>query len=152
MPRRNTSTKKRVVAISPKRPIDKQLISINNTWPTAQSDLAMYTATFPCTVTGLRWEIVLGSNAGAPVSIKWVIARTKDGLAAGTIGTNPFFTPEVEVMAAGVATVAAGQNMTMADSTKTMRKLQNGDKLHFSYIATATNIVGSVLIQFFVKS
>lgn len=151
---RRYSNKKRVVAIQQKRPIDKQLLNYAGAWAVTQTNTTLYTATFPATITGLRWELnITNASTTTVYGAKWAIVRVKDGLSPSTIGTNgTLYSPESEVMAAGTIQLAPARSELYNGDTKTMRKLQNGDKLYLCTIADSTNITANTLIQFFVKS
>lgn len=155
-------SRRTVVQTSTKRPVDKKLITVGQALTASQINNTIYTATFPGTVTGLRWDIAISSeNTDGATSQKcyWVIARVKDGIAAGNMSVSPagsnLYTPEQEVLAFGVHNLGinTGDNSDrLSGSTKTMRKLMGGDKLVFSILGGNTNMVCEGVIQFFIKS
>lgn len=143
-----------------KRPIDKQLIFVSQAVATAQDSTILYTATFPCTMTGLRWDVSALGNVTAATTIVWLIVIVRDGLTIPTLSTTDaatIFHPEQDVLSFGVGLVAdldAGvgniqQHWT--GDTKTMRKLQGGDRLIFLSICTSNTGVLAAGVQFFLK-
>lgn len=145
-----------------KRPIDKQLISIESTIGTAQASTDLYTTTYPGTMVGLRWDITSVNLSTGIVRIWWAIVVNREGIAASNMSTSnasTFYAPESDVLAFGcsyiVGSAATGGPMTrnFEGSTKAMRKLMAGDKLRFITLADVASSVGMVgEIQFFVKS
>lgn len=152
----------RVMQVSAKRPIDKALINVTQTVTSSQTSTTLTTATFPCTLTGLRWSCSLSGNATAGTAVYWAIIRLQDGLAASTLATSDgsdLYTPEQEVLAFGVAQLADSDGGTGSatynfdGSTKTMRKLMGGDSIRL--ITLSTTAAGAALrgtVQFFCKS
>ncbi len=143
-----------------KRPIDKNLKVVAFTGIDAtQQNVTVFTATFPCTITGIRWNFDALADAGtASGGCTWVLQVVKDGLAAQAISTSggaDLITPEVNIVAFGSAltTGDTGSSKNFDGSTKTMRKMMGGDLLIFSAVGQATNttrIFGAV--QFFCKT
>lgn len=168
MPKTSKSGKSRgVVTTRTRRPIDKSIRTIRNATTSAQQNHELMTATFPGTVTGLRWRInarsLETSAADSLNDLLWAIVVVEDGLNPSTIAfpalsTTPgnLYQPEQNVLAWGVLpiTFEAGVTWDIGD-TKTMRKLKNGDKLFFSYTAANTtdnNATVNGAIQYFYKS
>lgn len=153
----------RVMQTVAKRPIDKSLLAVNSTANTSQTALALTTATFPCTVTGLRWDLnYLHTITTGNATVFWSIVVVHDGLSPSTMSTSnggDMYTPEQDVLAFGVlcgADADAGTGNIQAKSignTKTMRKLKAGDSLQLLVLSSAANS-GSFIgaIQFFCKS
>ncbi len=143
-----------------KRPIDKNLKVVAFTGITAtQQNVTVFTATFPCTITGIRWSLDALADAGtASGGCSWCIQVVKDGLSAQAISTSggaDFITPEVNCVAfgAGLSTGDKGSPKSYDGNTKTMRKMMGGDLLVFSAVGQATNttrIFG--VVQFFCKT
>jgi len=151
------------VATRSKRPIDKDLIGVILTnVGTTQRTTVLKTATFPCTLTGLRWSFTFVSPLTTDhVQGMWVIMVLPDGEAINTIALSDGATiiaPEQQVMAFG-SVVAADADLqgpvvqVIEGSTKTMRKLRVGDVLQFGIICTA-GTAGRIrgAIQFFCKT
>ncbi len=147
-----------------RRPIDKDLIGVVITNAgTTQRTTTLKTATFPCTVTGLRWSLsFLNLTTTDSVQGIWVIVLVQDGEAINTISISDAATilsPEQNILAfgaIGMMDADTGQGPTgllVEGSTKTMRKLKAGDVLQFACIMTAgsTNRIRGA-IQFFCKS
>ncbi len=144
-----------------KRPVDKVMINISKTGVDAtQVTTTLVTATFPCTVVGLRWDISLIVDAGsAPGDYAWAIIILRDGFTQKTISLSDggtFYAPEQDciVFARGInQQVDIGSGKHYNGSTKSMRKLMGGDKLIFLAVGVATQttrIAG--VIQFFCKT
>lgn len=164
--RQRTSTSSNVTRRA-KRPIDKALVNLETTnVVAAQQAVVLYAAaTFPGTITGLRWSIVgvrSGGTANTLGRFKWAIAVIPAGTVASTISmasAATMYSPEQNVLAFGVgatwnSNVGNGDDMIMFEgSTKAMRKLRAGDALHFLVFGTATerhDVTGTV--QFFYKT
>lgn len=145
------------------RPIDKSLKVVSQVVTTSVVATTLKTTTFPCTLVGLRWNFALQiAVTTADSDAWWAIIIVKDGRAAATPSTSngaDFYTPEQDVMAFGHLQVRdsdVGQGpgvMTTIGTTKTMRKLMDGDLLQFitiSSVAVSGNLNG--IIQFFCKT
>mgnify|MGYP000332636614 FL=1 len=146
-----------------KRPVDKALIVVNKTGvggTRVNTDLV--TATFPCTITGLRWSMGVQPDGSTGTGrILWAVVVLRDGGTLGTMSVSDagtVYTPEQDVMVFGASsllpnTSTINQAVQFEGSTKTMRKLMGGDKLVF--IAIGENINTAELFgvfQFFCKS
>lgn len=140
-----------------KRPIAKQLIVISKTAVSAQVTTTLITATFPCTITGLRWVVSAAADAGTAFSqMSWAIVKVTDGNTPNTLsGTDgaTFYAPEQDVLAFGKSIIMPGNVVhphNDSGSTKTMRKLQAGDQVFFLVASEATNTIEvQGVIQFF---
>lgn len=145
-----------------KRPIDKQLIVINDSMTAGtQESTTLTTATFPCTVTGIRWDISATSTISGLTQVWWAIVLVKDGNSANNFATSDgssFYQPEQNVLAFGVAICgdadgnSGNLQQRMEGSTKTMRKLMAGDKLQVVYVATNFDASLTGIVQFFCKT
>ncbi len=145
-----------------RRPTDKELIFVNQTATTANVTTTMKTATFPCTVVGLRWDFIMEALVTTNSTISWIIVIVRDGNAANTISQSngaDMYTPEQDVMAFGTVHVVAndetGGNMNahIQGQTKTMRKMQQGDLLQFISLSnTVSSAAVRGVVQFFCKS
>ncbi len=143
------------------RSIDKKVVTVlKPAQDGTQSSTTLVTATFPCTIVGLRWDLTFASGAGTGnASFGWAIVLNKDGLTEDTLATSDratYYNPEENLIVYGRGTNCPfdkGGSTTRYDgSTKSMRKLQGGDKLMFITIGEATNtteVQGA--IQFFCK-
>jgi len=144
------------------RPIDKELIAVNLSVTTTQMDTVLKTTTFPGTVVGLRWSMSARSVVTAAQRVDWAIVTTEDGNTVNNIGTSnagDFYTPEQNVLAFGSMQLEASNstagpsNFMWEGSTKTMRKLKQGDTLEFTIISTnATGASIDGVVQFFFKT
>jgi len=142
------------------RPIDKELKAISQeTIAGSQVETALKTTTFPGTIVGLRWSFGVAQDAGTTASqLFWAIVVLPDGVSASTIAISDgadMYTPEQHVLAFG-ATMNTGVDVNTVQfegTTKTMRKLKQGDKLVWIALAEATNTwAAHGTIQFFFKT
>lgn len=154
----------RAVPLSRTTRVDKKLKAISKvTMGTTQVVTVLLTATFPCTITGLRWNLsFINVLTTGNVTYRWCIVRVKDGVTVSTTSltdAGDFYTPEQEVLAFGVGLLADTDGTTgprihtIEGSTKSMRKLMGGDTLQFlatSDTAAAISIKG--IIQFFCRT
>lgn len=149
--------------VSQKRPIDKSLIVINKSAvDSTQVSTDLVTATFPCTITGLRWNLTpISASAAGDAIVQWAIILVKDGNSANTMASSDgstLYEPEQNVLSWGMSALsetdeAGHQNYTFEGDTKTMRKLMGGDKLVLIVRgATGTTFDFSGCVQFFCKS
>ncbi len=146
-----------------RRPIDKKIVRVQKDAIAAATQVTtdLFTATFPCTVVGLRWDLhSVDATAGAVSEIDWAIVILREGITASTISTSDggnMYIPEQNVLAWG--TMARTNDLEGSfkweGATKTMRKLMGGDKLTIAirnnHASDAhTTVYGAV--QFFCKS
>lgn len=145
---------------SSRRNLDKKLIAIAQTVTTTQQATVLFTSTFPCTLTGIRWSIAFGGNTTSANNLFWAIVMIKDGDTLSTMSTSTgadFFTPEQNVLSFGVIKTADSDGGTgpmvqnIMGSTKTMRKYMGGDTLQFICIGTAGSSDVRGVVQFFCK-
>jgi len=145
------------------RPIDKQLKAIKITTANAAQDATtLITATFPGTITGLRWVLDFSNADGANgCEYCWAIVHTKDGNDANDFATSDaadFYAPEQNVLAFGLGTLGVTTNgesiASVEGSTKTMRKLKQGDEILFlvKNLGSGTSLKTSGVVQFFNKT
>ncbi len=143
------------------RPIDKELKAVANTVTTSVTSTVLKTTTFPGTVVGLRWSMALKSLVASEVFAYWAIVVIPDGEAANTPAISDgadFYTPEQNVLAFGHGSlnstaVASDQVMDFEGTTKTMRKLKQGDVLVCITFGSDVNGAGlNGVIQFFFKT
>lgn len=142
-----------------RRPIAKELIAVNKDGVAgSQVATTLKTATFPCTVVGLRWDLTLYQDAGTgTASGRWAIILIDDGDSANTLGVTDagtFYQPENHVMAYGFFSIDNNTRpLSIMGSTKTMRKMQDGDILQFVIVGVATNTVAlRGCVQYFCKT
>ena len=142
------------------RPIDKKVIVVNlNGISATQQNVTLFTATFPCTITGVRWSLSVGADAGTVFGRHvWVIQKIGEGFATPDLSTTSgadLMIPEQNIIAygSGFSQNDTDSGIHYAGSTKSMRKLQEGDTLLFSIEGTATNTSGCMgAIQFFCRA
>jgi len=144
-----------------KRPVDKLIINVLKTAVDATDvSTTLTTATFPCTIVGLRWDLVITPGAGtSPGSYAWCVIILRDGVTVSSLAISDgatLYAPEQDVMvfARGSTSISAeGNQLHYNGSTKTMRKLMGGDKLLFIMKGEATNTVTlEGAFQFFCKT
>lgn len=147
-----------------KRPIDKKLTNVLVTnLVAAKQDVALYSAaTFPGTITGLRWSLNAVRSGGTATTFghfAWAIIVQPAGTTVSTMtlaSAGSMYDPEQMVLAFGRGCTwdaAQGVILEFEGSTKSMRKLKAGDALIFTTFGTATerhDITGTV--QFFYKT
>lgn len=153
-----------VVQTATRRPIDKRIVFVlKNSISDTQVATTLITCTFPFTITGLRWALEFHAGSVAANTLSWAIVRVKDGNSASNISqadAGSFYSPEQEVLAFGHVYVQdndAGTgpaNHRIEGSTKTMRRVANGDLIQFICKGLTTSALGTVSgpIQFFAKS
>ncbi len=142
-----------------KRPIDKNLIFISQSGTDAtQETTTLFTATFPCTVVGLRWSITMSQDGGTGLcNHQWAIVIVREGLTIPTLATSDaatFYKPEADVLTFGTGTVENNQTVSHFEgSTKSMRKFQGGDRLFFIVVGIASETTATKgIVQFFCKT
>ncbi len=145
------------------RPIDKELKITNQAVTNSVVSTTLKTTTFPGTVVGLRWSLSIGTTltTASPV-IAWAIVVIPDGEAANTPALSDgadFYTPEQNVLAFGLIRAmdfdsgASPQAYMVEGTTKTMRKLKQGDVLAvISLSDTASGGFLDGIVQFFFKT
>ncbi len=144
-----------------KRAIDKVQIAINLNGVTAtQVNTTIVDATFPSTITGIRWDLSFAQSAGTGVcEFSWAIVIVKEGnIADNMVLTHAaqFYTPEQNCLVYGTELIVNGPTHGMtkhaSGTTKTMRKLMIGDRILFLFRGVATDTAGCVgVIQCFQK-
>jgi len=150
---------------SAKRPIDKRIVNValGGVVAAQQSQTLYAAASFPGTITGLRWDITVTRQAGTTGNLsqyKWAIVVVPEGTTASTLvltGGSTMYSPEQNVLAfGGGATFSLNTGMdqqVFEGSTKAMRKLRAGDVLAFVALGVATESVGIYgAVQFFYKT
>jgi len=163
------------IKVGVKRPIDKRIVIINQNMTAAtQTQIGLYPtggagATFPGTITGLRWKIMINSTSTTVIpNVTWAIIKLRDGntpTALSLTSGASAYNPEQDVMCNGWMTVDSdnvGANNYSVHTpdmghTKTMRKLMAGDNLTFIAATNFTPAAGTVLnisgfVEFFFKS
>ena len=121
--------------------VEKRLISFhfNTVDSVSQAEQALINANFPCTAGGISLDLVAhreSSSSGNSTSMGWALIINRGGQTNATIslgaGTT-FFEPEENVLLSGVFSSQGVINDSTYRyiRTKTMRKLQSGDRLMF---------------------
>lgn len=144
-----------------KRSIDKVMISVSHGGiDGTQVQTQLISATFPCTVTGIRWNLAFTQSAGTGQSeATWAIVLVKEGQTADAmVRTNgvQFYNPEQNCLVFGTELIHNGLTHGITKkaegTTKTMRKLMIGDDILFIFRGTTTDTAGvEGVIQFFCK-
>ena len=134
---------------------------INYSQGVGQTNTTLFTATFPCTVTGLRWDISFLSTSVVDKALFWCVPIVKDGNTPSTMGSSTgvdLYAPEQDVMTHGSGFVVADDSTageliyTSKGNTKTMRKLMGGDTLQICSNVTAGTCTVFGSIQYFCKA
>lgn len=110
----------------------------------------------------MRWTFAWTGVTTSKCNVNWIIVKVQDGNSANTISQSngaDMYTPENNVMAFGTISLmnndetGGNMNWNESGSTKTMRKMQQGDLLQF---ITFTDVVNGAqvrgVVQFFCKS
>lgn len=136
------------------------MVYVNQTVVNAQVQTILVTATYPCTLTGVRWSLSIRNNHAAADNLDWAIVIVKEGDAADAIATSDgasFYNPETNCLTYGCVAMEGTSNGSAVHvfngTTKTMRKLQGGDQLLFvakGLVNASKTALGC--IQFFCKS
>lgn len=140
-----------------KRPMEKKIVTVSHAVTSGgQVSTTLMTATYPFTLTGLRWDLsaIEDTNGGG---VAWAIVVVREGASADTLSVADgaaLYQPESNVVAAGVFEVPASTTniVRLEGSTKAMRKMQGGDTLQFLTLGSAAptaDLRGT--IQFFAK-
>ena len=137
-----------------KRPIDKQIITINRIGGPNEVDLLMIVQAGARTLTGLRWALSFTSNSQQSQPMYWwAIVVVKDGDTPNDIDIGELaslYQPEQHVMAWGTGRLielnnAAGPKIIKDEGhTKVMRKMMDGDQL---VLLTTTNVAAGTLVN-----
>ena len=159
------SSRKRARTVSTPRPIVKSMVHVSEVLTQNPSNNFLFTCTFPCTITGLRWDLstaVSNSGPAADDYINWAIVLVKEGNTAGglPVGTDSpqdFYNPEQNVLAFGSHVIPVNAiGFPWRGNTKTMRKLQTGDEfrlvIRLGIGLGNDNAVFAGAVQFFCKS
>lgn len=116
---------------------------------TATTTIDLFQASYPCTIAGIRWSCV---GVNAQTFTKWCIHILREGEPNKNVNFGgALMNPESDVIAFGTFGTAAAPGPALIPfegSTKTMRKLQSGDKL---CISAANSIVAAGTIQYIVQ-
>ena len=87
------------------RPIDKQISYVADAdLDATQQASTIYTATFPCTLVGLRWTIYAMTSSSANNVAAWAIVKVDDGETATALTFTPnasLYAPERDVFKFG---------------------------------------------------
>lgn len=158
--------RKRQVTYSsrPKRPIDKQILGVAAAVTNVSTSYTFYTVAVPATLVGIRWDLQYQPNTAINANYVWCLVIVREGSTASQCGLAnavALYQPEQNVLMWGCGygsldtTAGGGRAWIPHDqgATKTMRKLQGGDKIVLvtnASVAAAGYIVGG--IQFFMKS
>ncbi len=142
-----------------KRPTDKKIIVISKATVNATDETTvLITATFPCTIQGLRWGVTVVQDGGTGnANFWWAIVILRDGLTQPTIVSSDggtFYSPEQDCIVWETGIIDNNvHGMHFAGTTKSMRKLAGGDEIKFLVKGSATNTIKLIaVVQFFCKS
>ena len=124
--------------------VDKRLYPIDATIGTSTVSQSYFSASYPCNIGGVR--LTLNNDNGV---IYYALMVVRDGQSTPLLNISnpalPLVAPEHDVFLAG--TISQGvENMF---STKTQRKLQEGDELVLLLVGTGGSISVDGTLQFF---
>jgi len=168
MPRFVRRKKSYALYNKPKRPIDKNIISVATQLDISAASTTVQGTpvtlapqggggmTFPGTFTGLQWALDFITSSTAPTVLvaqyAWAIVRLRQGNSIQNIDLtsgNNFYTPEQDIIACGMGLSQPGTNSTHIEGkTKSMRKLMAGDKVQFRFTAIGSAVVVAGLTAF----
>ena len=143
-----------------RRPITKEVLCVVLTSvAAAQATSVLYTATFPVTMVGLRWDLAIGGGFNALIgNYAWAIVFVPEGTGVSTLAQGnlaPIYLPEQHVIAFGRGVTSSSVPLiTYNSNTKAMRKFQTGDQLVFVLSGETDPKFAEVhgAIQFFMKA
>ncbi len=133
----NDKRQRTVTFSAAKRPIDKVITVINHANTTsADVNTQLYLATYPSTMTGLRWDLSFFQGSGTAVCTwVWAIIYLRQGETLDTLTFSDqvtLYEPEQSCLTWGFGIIdASTQTKRHHGSTKTMRKMQVGDTIEF---------------------
>lgn len=160
---------------APKRQTNKYIKNVSGSFNSAGSTTSEVITVFggtntneaiaTGTMSGLRWDIDIANTNTGPSRAYWAIVIVREGYNpnALNIGNNSnLYTPEQDVLAYGVATLTgsateSGPSIEMfSDTTRSMRKVQQGDRLMLLFASSTSSpavndTTVNATIQFFVK-
>jgi len=142
------------------RKINKELIYIDHPITnTTQVASVLINITYPCTLVGLRWDLLYSCSSTSDVVVTWCIVKVPDTTSASTMSQTDetsFYRPENDVLTFGITGATSNDGNRgpglehVTGSIKTKRKMQVNDDLTF--LTKAANTSVSTLrgiIQFF---
>lgn len=143
-----------------RRPIDKKLTNVvlANVVASQQGVDLYAAASFPGTITGLRWSLTYTAGTMTGYGhLRWAIVVVPQNTTASTLSVgngSSMYDPEQMVLAFGsFGSSVTGDSWGQEGQTKSMRKLKAGDKLQFIVFGTASQpITVSGTVQFFYKT
>lgn len=130
----------RLVRPKVKRPNEKCLVSYNATVGTIQNSTTIYTAEYPCTISGIRWSGNLSNLQTVGTSsayVHWFLVVVRDGELDGFINTghnvSAYSVPDNVLVFNNITcanrTVVGDYYYNFKGTSKAQRKLRKGDKL-----------------------
>lgn len=118
------------------------------------------------TLQGLRWDIDIQRISGTVSQrVYWAIVIVREGFNPNALNTGNganLYTPEQDVLAYGTTVISPGSqedsSARFSDQTRTMRKVQQGDRLMLLFTGqpiidptSENSLVINATFQFFVK-
>lgn len=170
---RGTKRSRRRFTSRSKRPIDKNIVAFSISLANAtQGEVIIWPpggggAIFPGTITGIRWNVNVKSTTSATVRFAWAIVRVREGQNPSGLNipgaSGILYKPEQDVIVIGHemthiennTTGVGWNNYKIEGTTKSMRKIQNGDRIYFicqddDSSASANTVAG--MIEYFIKT
>lgn len=125
-----------------KRPIEKDIINVHLTSAGTQQEAVIYTADDPCTVSGLRGNLMVTGTV-TPDTFRFVIVRVPANLGASTLGTTSggfLYRPENEVLFSFAGRLYnVGDFINVPIDIKAMRKLRETDSIRVEFVSGGTS-------------
>jgi len=143
------------------RKINKELMYVDHAiTATSQTASILINCTYPCTLVGLRWCLMMTNGSTASDNLlTWCIVKVPDTTSASTMSQTDetsFYRPEQDVLTFGLMAAEKSDGnrgpgfMYETGSIKTKRKMQANDDLTFLTKAiNNTPVTVRGIIQFF---
>ncbi len=138
-----------ILYVNKQNRLNKRLFVINEKVLTTTEHKTMHDATYPCTITGIRWSLTIQGPASGEndANFSWAIVITRDNNDTKSFNfasESNLYAPEQDVLAFGCCRLANAdkpgpQTHHFEGSTKTMRKLQHEDQIKFVYGAESSD-------------
>ena len=148
-----------VVVARPRRPVERQCLTVNRTVTNTQSSNNLFTASNALTYTGGSIQVSCAqAQSASAATMRWALVIVREGLTPTTLSMTDggtMFLPEQDVLAAGSFTSPTGTTVSIASEfhkLKSMRKMKEGDTLLWLTISSvATSFVLNGVINLFFK-
>lgn len=143
-----------------RRATTKRIVTVAGAITSTQSQTNLFQVTYPCKITGLRWNLTISNIDDFRQIAAWLIIVLREGDTVNSISLSEgsqLYQPQENVIAYGLTFVdqrsRSNHSTKWKDSTKATRQLQSGDTLFMINVsdrAEELDLIGA--IQFFVES